>query len=267
MAAVLRLLALLPLLVAPSAVFAGAWVQPKGDGLLITQATYYSTDTYFDANGDAQSQPTYRKYELQPYAEYGTTDWLTIGGSAYAQSVAQSGGSNHGIADPELFAKLRIWNDEKQTLALQPLLKLRSVFSSDNNPRGGSRSTDAELSLLYGRSMPLLTPRDYVDVRLGYRMRNRGLSDQLRADAVAGLKLTEHVEIAPALRSVMATKPTDVAAYSENGDLDYHVIKAEVTAIYHLDATQWLQAGMFKHVAGMQTGDGYGVTLGYAQRF
>ena len=34
-----------------------------------------------------------------------------------------------------------------------------------------------------------------------------------------------------------------------------------------LDATQWLQAGMFKHVAGMQTGDGYGVTLGYAQRF
>lgn len=267
MASALRLIALLPLLAAPSAAFAGAWLQPKGDGLLITQATYYSTDTYFDANGDAQSQPTYRKYELQPYAEYGVTDWLTIGGSAYAQSVAQSGGSNRGSADPELFAKLHVWSDEKQTIALQPLVKLRSIFSSDNNPRGGSRSTDAELSLLYGRSMPLLTPRDYVDVRLGYRTRNHGLSDQIRTDAVAGIKLTDSFEIAPALRSVMSVKPTDVATYSENGDLDYHVIKAEVSAIYHLDATQWLQAGLFKHVAGMQTGDGYGFTLGYAQRF
>lgn len=267
MPALRRVTYLWAMLFAPCAAFAGAWLQPKGDGLLITQATYYSTDTYFDTNGNAQSQPTYRKYELQPYAEYGVTDWLTLGGSAYLQSVSQSGGSNRGIADPELFAKLRIWNDEQQTIALQPLVKLRSIFGSDNNPRGGSRSTDAELSLLYGRSMPLLTPRDYVDVRIGYRTRNRGLSDQIRTDAVAGIKLTDRFEIAPAIRSVVAVKPTDMATYSENGDLDYHVVKAEVSALYHLDDTQWLQAGVFKHVAGMQTGDGYGITLGYAQRF
>jgi hypothetical protein len=267
MLALRRLIYVWAMLLDPSVVFAGAWLQPKGDGLLITQATYYSTDTYFDTQGRAQSQPTYRKYEFQPYAEYGVTDWLTVGSSAYLQSVAQSGGSNRGIADPQLFAKLRIWDDKTQTIALQPLVKFRSIFSSENAPRGGSRSTDAELSLLYGRNMPLITPRDYVDVRVGYRTRNRGLSDQILSDAVVGIKCTDAFEIAPAVRSVMATKPTDVAAYSENGDMDYHVIKAEVTAIYHLDSAQWLQAGLFKHVAGMQTGDGYGITLGYAQRF
>ena len=262
-----RLFVVFVTLCAAASAHAGAWLQPEGKGLAIGQATYYTTAHYFDANGELQRQPRFTKYEFQPYAEYGVLPNLTIGGTAYLDRVHQSGSSHGGIADPEIFARTRLWSDDRQVISLQPLIKLPSSFSKNDVPRSGSRSTDAELSLLYGRNQPLLTSRDYIDTRIGYRVRNRGQSDQLRVDSSIGLKLTEQVQLVPALRGIMAVNPTDSAAYTENGELDYSLIKAEVTGIYHLDETQWLQASFFKHVAGTQTGDGYGLSLGFARGF
>jgi protein XagA len=250
-----------------SSAHAGAWVQPQGRGLFIAQASYYTTDTYFDTNGNAMPQPRFTKYELQPYAEYGVSEWLTLGGSAYAQTVSQSGQHNYGIADPELFAKVRIYEDASRVVSIQPLVKLASRFGQNSAVRGGSKSTDMELSGLYGQSMHLLSPRDYADIRLGYRQRDRGLSPQWRGDVALGLGITDSIQIIPALRTVMSTQLTDAAAFREGGDLDYNVLKAEVTGLYHLSDTQWIQAGVFSHVAGIQTGDGYGITVGFAQEF
>jgi hypothetical protein len=250
-----------------NATHAGAWVQAQGQGLLIAQATYYDTDSYFDANGDVQPQARYSKYELQPYIEYGATQWLTLGGSAYVQSVAQSGARNAGIADPELFARARLYRDDTHIVSIQPLVKLASRFDEGSNPRGGSKSTDMELSLLYGRNLALISARDYADARIGYRQRDRGLSPQWRADLAVGLGVGDAIQIVPAIRTVIATAAQDATTFVEGGDLDYSVMKLEVTGIYHLNDTQWLQAGIFSHAVGVQTGDGYGFTLGFAQRF
>ena len=246
---------------------AGAWVQPMGKGLLITQATYYSTDSYFDTNGQKQSQPRFSKYELQPYGEYGLNDWLTLGGSAYAQSVSQAGTRNRGIADPEIFARARLWHSDTQVISVQPLVKFASHFQKGGSPQGGSKSRDAELSILYGRNVKILGDRDYVDSRVGYRMRDHGLSNQVRSDVAVGLNINNTVQIIPALRSVMATDMTEAATFNEGGDLDYSVLKAEVTGVYRMNDRQWLQASLFKHVAGIQTGGGYGISLGFAESF
>lgn len=246
---------------------AGAWLQSKGHGQLISQATYYTTDTFFDANAQEQPQPRFSKHELQPYFEYGATDWLTLGGSAYLQTVRQSGSSNYGLADPELFGRLRLWQNDQQVISIQPLVKLRSSFRDDGPPRGGSKSTDAELSLLYGRNLNLLGTRDYLDLRAGYRMRNHGLSDQLRGDVALGLNLYDSITIIPALRAITSTDANDSMPFSEGGDLDYSLLKTEITGIYRLNERQALQASLFKHVAGKQTGDGYGISIGFAQQF
>jgi len=250
-----------------TAAHAGAWVQPQGHGLFIAQASYYSTNSYFDTNGDKQPQPRFRKYELQPYAEYGALDWLTTGGSAYAQSVSQSSQSNYGIADPELFARARVYTDDVQVVSIQPLIKLPSSFAENSAVRGGSKSTDIELSALYGRNLNLISTKDYADVRVGYRQRDRGLSPQWRGDVALGLGITDTIQLIPALRTVISTNLKDASTFSEGGDLDYNVLKAEVTGVYHLNDVQWIQAGIFSHVAGIQTGDGYGISLGFAQRF
>ena len=254
-------------LIYAASAFAGAWVEPKGQGLFIGQATYYTTDSYFDTSGSKQSQSRYSKYELQPYIEYGALDWLTVGGSAYAQAVTQSGAENYGLADPEFFARARIWHNDRNVVSLQPLIKFTSNFVHDDPPRGGSKSTDGELSALYGRNLNIVSDRDYLDTRIGYRARSNGLSNEWRGDIALGLSVTDKIQLIPAIRAVVATDLKDAAQFSESGDLDYDAVKAELAGIYNLNPKQWVQATLFKDIAGVQTGDGYGVTLGFAQRF
>lgn len=246
---------------------AGAWLQPEGHGLFIAQANYYTTKSFFDAAGHKQSQPRFTKYEFQPYGEYGVTPWLTLGGSAYAERVSQSGDGNIGVADPEIFARSEVWGDGTQHLSIQPLIKLPSSFRDAAPPRGGSRGVDAELSLLYGTSPNLLSASDYLDTRVGYRVRGNNRSPEWRADVALGLGVTPDLQLVPALRGVLATNLKAAPAFSENGDLDASVLKAEVTGLYHLNSGQWVQASLFRNVIGTQTGAGYGASLGFAQRF
>lgn len=246
---------------------AGAWTQPQGKGIAITNLTYYSTSNYYDSAGQKQSQPTFTKYEFQPYLEYGLTDAITLGGSAYLDAVKQSGESNQGLADPQFFIRGQIYRDDRQVVSLEPLLKLPSSFAHSVSPQGGSKSTDYEFSLRYGRNQPLITTRDYMDFRLGYRARTQGLSDQIMLDAATGIKLDDTWEITPAIRATLATSPKDAASYSENGDLDYSLLKAELGALYHVSQGRALQATLFDHIAGVQTGGGVGASVGFMQAF
>lgn len=255
------------LLLVASVAHAGAWLQPAGHGLMITQARYYSSDSFFDVNGESQPQSRYSKYELQPYGEYGVTDWLTLGGTAFVQRVSQAGTNNYGLADPEFFARTMLWRDDKQVLSLQPLVKFASRFRDSASPRGGSTSTDAEISLLYGRNLNLLSNRDYLDSRIGYRLRSNGRSPEWRNDTSLGLNVSDAVQIIPAIRSVIATDLTEASAFSQNGDLDSTYVTAELGGLYNLDDTQWVQAALSKTMYGIQSGDGYALSLGYAQRF
>ncbi len=247
---------------------AGAWTQPKGEGLFIAQATYFSSDHYFDFDGYRVKQPTFRKAELQPYAEYGLRDWLTIGGSAYMQYVKQAGDGNQGLGDPELFARIRLHTWENgDVLSIQPLVKLPSYYTHDRQPRGGSRSTDGELSVLYGTNWEYFGITGYTDTRAGYRMRSRGLNAQYRIDQAIGINITDHFLLIPAVRSIITTEYDDTAAFSEDGEQDYDLAKAEITALYKFDEKRWVHATYFDHIAGAFTGDGRGITIGYAEQF
>jgi len=247
---------------------AGAWLMPEGEGLAITQLTHFTSDSYWDARGARQSQDRFSKWEIQPYVEYGLTPNLTIGGSAYLQQVQQGGDKNRGIADPELFLRTIVWQRGAQVVSLQPLIKLPSRFEhNESNPRGGSASTDAELSLLYGHSLHLLSDRDYLDARIGYRERTGNLNGQFKADIALGLSPSQHWQLIPAARYVRASIPEATPAFSESGELDYDLLKAELTIAYKLPSGNWLQATCFDHVSGVQTGDGRGLSLGYAVRF
>lgn len=251
----------------PSLAWAGAWTEPQGQGIAIINATYYTTNRYFDTHGTLRAQARFSKYELQPYLDYGLTPVITLGGSAYLDAVSQSGDTNRGIADPELFVRGRVYADDRQVVSLEPLVKFPSSFDHSATPQGGSKSRDVQLSLRYGRSMALISAGDYTDLRLGYRVRSRGLSDQWLLDAAIGLKPNGRWEITPALRATLANAPAKAATFTENGELDYSLLKAEIGATYHLTAERAVQATLFEHVAGVQTGDGFGITLGFAQRF
>lgn len=250
-----------------AASYAGAWVQPAGGGEIILNATAFESEHYFNGKGDRTAQPAFRKYELQPYLEYGVSPNWTLGASAGLQSDAQSGREHTGIADPELFARVRLWSDEKQVFSAQPLIKFESAFSGTGAPRGGSDSTDLELSLLYGRTIHWFSDRDYLDLRLGYRTRLNALHDQLRADAALGLWLDDRWQLIPAIRGTFATGRRSSAGFVEDGSQDYDLLRLELGAAYDFNPTQRALLTLFDHVDGRYTGTGQGVTLGFLQRF
>lgn len=246
---------------------AGAWTLPRGDGLAIAQATYFQSDSYFDADGTTIDQASFRKAELQPYLEYGLRDWLTLGGSTYLQRVDQSANDNYGIADSELFARIRVWQPKGAVLSLQPLFKLPSYFGESGLPRGGSRSTDAELNLLYGTSGTRWGFPYYTDMRVGYRVRGRGLQPQWRTDIALGVMLSDHWQVIPAFRGVAAAKYDENSIFRQDGEQDYDLAKAELTVAYHVDERRWVYGTLYDHVAGAFTGTGTGVSFGFARRF
>lgn len=246
---------------------AGAWTQEKGKGLVITQATYFSTNEYFDVDGARVKQNRFHKWEWQPYAEYGATDWLTLGGTAYFHRVLQSGQQNNGIGDPELFARLRLWNEDSSVLSIQPMVKLASSYTHDVLPRGGSRSTDFELSLLYGESFRLISSHDYLDTRIGYRWRGRGLAPQWRSDVAYGTHLTDSLQLVLAGRGIIAAEIDENTLFREDGEQDFDLMKGEATLFYHFEPGRWVHATAYEHLAGFMAGAGRGFTFGYAESF
>ena len=255
------------LLLAPLKVaYASAWLEPQGQGQIVTQASYFTSDQYYNHGGDLVSQSRYTKYEVSPYLEYGWRPNLTVGATASLQHDVQSGSGNEGIADPSVFFRFGIWKDDRQVVSLQPLIKFSSAFDQSGAPRGGSKSTDLELSLGYGRNLHLVSDRDYLDLRAGYRYRSGVLSDQAQADALLGLQVAQRWQIIPAIRSVFATT-LKTAPFSENGDLDYNLVKAELSAAYAINDKETAALTLFDHVDGRQTGNGGGVTLSFAYKF
>ncbi len=242
-------------------------MQPKGRGQFIQQFSYYTNNEYFDFEGVRTSQSRFTKYEFQPYVEYGLLDNLTIGATGYAQRVQQSGENNSGIADPEFFARSVLWQNDVERISIQPLIKFKSQFESHGTPRGGSKSTDMELSLLYGKNLHIVSDRDYLDMRAAYRYRSGRLNNQLRSDAALGLAVAPAWWVIPAIRTITATTMEDSASFSENGDQDFDLTKAEITILHEYAPSKSAGLTLFSHVMGAQTGNGMGAVLSLSQGF
>ena len=257
---------LLIALLFPQIALAGAWLQPQGKGLAVAQITYFTGDEFFNIDGELEPQSRFSKFELQPYIEYGLTKHITIGGSAFLHRVQQSGDANDGIADPELFARTPVWQNATNIISIQPLIKLPGIYRERGNPRGGSRSFDAEISVLYGRNYPLLDARDYIDTRLGYRVRTRGHAPIWVADVTYGIHVNETWQLLPALRMRHADSAS-AGNFSENGEQDARLIKAELAIGYRLDDTRTALMTIAEHIAGTSVGAGRSISFGYAEAF
>src|SRR5690242_19907387 len=82
--------AAIALTVLPVMAHAGAWLQPKGEGLLILSGTMLSSGRAFDESGGSFDIPRYNKFELDGWLEYGLTDHFTaILGRSSARSASR----------------------------------------------------------------------------------------------------------------------------------------------------------------------------------
>ena len=81
-----------------------------------------------------------------------------------------------------------------------------------------------------------------------------------------GVHLTKRIWVIPAVYFTQSLDPSS-DPFTETGDMDYALVKAEMTVSYTLDEENSMHLTAFDHMMGALTGSGRGLTLGYAMRF
>jgi len=267
-----RFLTILSIIIAaPSLAHAAAWTIPEDEIATFNNLFYYSTNAFYNEDRQLTSQTRYTKYEYNLYAEYGLQDDITLGFSGSLDAVngnpglGSNGGNvpdriwNHGISDPSLFARFRLWQDDASVIAIQPWIKLPSNYLRDGLPRGGSEQTDLELRLLGGHSFQLWGNYHFINLESAYRKRLSAPSDQMRLDATLGIKLNEQWMVMPQLFSTWRLDRS--SQFTQNSADDYNLIKPQLSVVYSFSDDTQLQLGGFHHSYGQNTGAGGGALL------
>lgn len=262
---------LMAALAAPAS--AGPWLQPKGQGQLINTALYYSTDYYYDNQRQRRPQPRFTKWQLNPYAEYGLTDRVTVGVNAFLDSVmteapaAGMQGDNTGLSDTEFFTRFRLAQWEGGVLSAQPLIKLPSLYATGGLPRSGTEEFDAELRLMAGHGVSLWGQSHYSALEVAYRSRFGEPGDQFRADFTLGVRPDGQWLLLPQLFTTWRIDAPAAAGFTQSGQDDYDLVKAQFSAVYQLTDEWALQAGGFQHLYARNTGAGGGALVALWKRF
>lgn len=259
-------------LLAPQQVTAGAWGRSKGEFFLSLQPYYYSTDQYYDRQGDRHDRGgTFRKYEINPYMEYGVTDkdtvilnifydWLT-------DDSAEGKKKNQGFVDQEIAWQHRLYSDGVGVLAVQGLCIIPSGYDIEDDPRLGYGRFGGEVSLLYGRSYKLADCYGFIDLRLGFRDYFGYPSSQIRSMVTTGYDIFPKWQILGAVELHYGLNNGTNKLLGPNllAQPNYRLLKLSLAARYRINDRYSLVAGGYNHAWGEETGCGGGgyVSLWY----
>ena len=251
---------------------AAGWTQAEGDIQTITTARYYTTNEFFNNDGDRRNQPRYTKYEINPYIEYGLTDSLTLGFNAFADYVTQNPpalarDSNIMLSDVEVFGRFRIAQGADWVFSLQPLIKFPSLYEYDNAPRSGSEFWDAEISAQAGKNFTWWNRTHFTTFTAGYRHRFETPKDQFKLEWTTGLRLDDRWQITPQISYTGRVDSVSNPTFTQSGQDDYNLLKLQLGALYALSETVSVEAGGFLHSQGENTGSGGGVMLAIWKKF
>lgn len=238
--------------------YAGAWTQEVGKTLFIGNLSYYSTDRYFDNSGSKQPLASYKKYEFNPYIEYGFKDDITIGANLFVQRAAQYNNINIGIGDSEFFARLRLWQKDGLVFSLEPMIKLPSLEKESNQPQIGSRNFDTGLSSSIGYGFKAYNLNHYINMDTGYRHRFGVPSDQLKLSVSAGVSITKETMILTQLFATKRVASNYNPVFTQSSSDDYDLSKIQLSGVYKLNEETSLQLGAFRNVSGRNIGNGSG---------
>lgn len=237
----------------PSVGFASAWLEPQGHTQLITTLTYHTSSGRFDDKGNPVV-PEYRRIELAPYAEYGLTDWLTLG--AQPRHLWASSGSgalrqtSQGLGDMDVFARAPLANLGPWVTSVQGTAILGEAYNKARRPAPGTSENAYEFRVLAGRNLSR-SSESYINLETGYRLGQAGVADQFRFDASLGFKRRRRWLF---LEELFLTK--SIGTGDGVPGHAYDLGKLQTSFVYSLSAHLGLQIGFERDIAGS------GVSLG-----
>lgn len=170
---------------------AAAWTRAQNQYLLVLPVQYATADRQFDDDGDKIDRLRFQQVDVSPYFEYGLTDALTIGAQPRFIWVRQAnamGGDdiNTGLADVDVFARLRLWGRDAAALSVQGLVKAPIEADETEAAPLGFDQADVEGSLLYANAYSAGSGRIFYNLDVGYRKRFEDPGDEIHGNGFIG---------------------------------------------------------------------------------
>jgi len=243
--------------------YAGAWLLPEGEALVIATSDYTTAGTAFNDDRDATLDVNFEKVEARIFAELGATENLTLTAEGAYQDIIFRGleGKSRfiGPAAIRLGGRVPIMRSSPHKFS----------FAADlGYQRGGEFVSDGELDyegvsstakLLYGYGWD----RAYVDIQAGYLTRFGRGPDTWQLDATVGGDLSDKFSLS-----------ASAFGRSTNGDrLDADRIepteslKLKASILYWTGERSRLEFGLLQTVAGRNIVKERGVTVGTWRTF
>ncbi len=227
--------------------YASAFLQPVGEGDVITATEFSDSTRAFDQNGKLIPIPAYRKFELASYIEYGLLDRLTLIAQPFYESARQD---DTAVSTPgtEIGARYGVAEFGPTVVSLQGLLHI--PFKPGQSPQGGFDEDDVfsgDLRLLVGHTFAVDGMPSFVDLQGGYRWQGEGVPDEWHADFTAGIRPQPRLLFM--LQTFVTMANQAAAAYGP-----YSYTKLQQSLVYDVSRDWSLQGGFFETVVGVNAG-------------
>src|ERR1700724_3138656 len=206
--------------------------------------------------------PSYKKFELGTYIEYGLTNWLTLVASPSYDRIENPppGQSYNGLGESEIAARVGLYRTDTSILSFQAGLRSPGgSFADSLGPFGVRRAASLDVRGLAGRNVFVAGREGFVEAQAGYRFYAAGQPGEWRIDLTMGLRPW------PRLLMMLQSYTSIV-----NGSLRFgHVswTKLQPSLVYDIAPNWSVQIGGFLTVAGINAGRELGPTVGVWYRF
>ncbi len=252
------------LLCVPSVAWAGAWTLPEGTGQWFTTLTGTTSTSYFTDSGLA-STPRYSKQELGVLVEYGLTDRLTAIFDPGLQNIDIAPPTNaerFGLNYTEFGARYGFFESQDWVVSGQTTLRIPGTTDVSNPAAIGYTDVEADFRALLGHNFKAGDMPAFFDLEVAERWRTDGYPSEFRFDGTLGVKVYPRWMLLLQSFNVIS----EGSGISIFGD-SYEYYKVQLSALYTLTDTWWLQFGGVSTYAGRNALQENGVIVGVWHQF
>jgi protein XagA len=249
---------------------AGAFMQPTGQGQIISQLAFSEAGRAYDSLGRAAAIPAWRKFELSSYGEYGVADWLTVIGepswfsfraptprpSTYFGPLGSQTISRVGVAEAGARVRLFEWDDN--VLSAQATGRYAAGGGAAEPYIDMGRRAQADVRLLLGRKFEIMGLAGYSDMQVAFRTKGP-FGNQLRFDMTYALQ--------PFARTTLMLQSFTVLTPGRLGGRFALSQKLQGSVLF--EVTDWLslQVGALMAMRGVNSAAEKGIVSGVWLRF
>ncbi len=246
---------------------AGAWLQDKGHGLIISGISLNQAEQAYDSTGKLGPIVDFKKQDSFFYLEYGLSDKITLVGNSSIQDVSYiaTKGPQHyrGFATSKIGLRYGIKTKSNWHLALQPSLVI---------PAGGEAIPDGDLGLggfggelrgLAGHAFSVGNKPGFFNIESAYDLRSGGAPRQVSTDITLAIRPAPKFE----LMGQGFYRHTNASAIEGDTILANESFKLQGSVAYSFTPKTSVQLGYFQAVSGKNIVREQGGTLALWTKF